>query len=82
MCKIMEKIVCNALVYHLDFNNVIIDNQHGFRHKRSCETQLLQSVNDWQEALDNGYNIDVIYLDISRAFDTVSHCLLFNKLRT
>ena len=68
-----RKMVCDQLVKFRNFNNILVDNQHGFRAKRSCETQLLQCVNDWSQALDNKNNIDIIFLDISRAFDTVSH---------
>ena len=72
--------VCDQLVKFLNFNNILVDNQHGFRAERSCETQLLQCVNDWNQALDNKNNIDIIFLDISRAFDTVSHVKLMKKL--
>ena len=80
ICKILERLVCDQLVKFLNYNNILVDNQHGFRAKRSCETQLLQCVNDWSLALDNKNNIDIIFLDISRAFDTVSHVKLMKKL--
>ena len=56
-------------------------NQHGFRKKRSCETQLLETVNDLTGALDAGYEADILFLDFSKAFDRVSHnCLLYKLL--
>jgi hypothetical protein len=52
ICKLMEKLVRKRLTKHLDKYDLIIDNQHGFRSKRSCETQLLQSIHDWSEILE------------------------------
>jgi len=39
------------------------------------------ALNDWTSALDQGFSTDVIYFDFSKAFDTVTHDRLFNKLR-
>ena len=47
-------------------------NQHGFRKKRSCETQLLETVNDLTGALDAGYEADILFLDFSKAFDIIA----------
>ena len=55
-------------------------NQHGFRKKRSCETQLLETVNDLTDALDGGYEADILFLDFSKAIDRVSHNCLLCKL--
>ncbi|MES9905973.1 MAG: reverse transcriptase family protein [Sedimenticola sp.] len=79
-CKIMEKIVRNELVDHMERNNFFTKCQHGFRNGFSCVTQLLEVMEDWVEALDNGDDIDVIFLDFSRAFDKISHNLLLMKL--
>jgi len=62
-------------------NNIIIENQHGFREKLSCETQLIQSINDWAQTLDHTGQTDVILLDFSKAFDTVAHNRLLSKLK-
>ena len=56
-------------------------NQHGFRKKQSCETQLLETVNDLTGALDAGYEADILFLDFSKAFNRVSHnCFLYKLL--
>jgi hypothetical protein len=81
ICKIMEKLVRKRLLNHLNKHDLICENQHGFRSKHSCETQLLQSLNDWCEILDKKSSTDVIFLDISRAFDVVSHPHLLYKLQ-
>jgi hypothetical protein len=56
------------------------DFQHGFRKKRSCSTQLLGVFHDIGEALDNGKEADMIYLDFSKAFDSVSDPKLLLKV--
>ena len=55
--------------------------QHGFRKRRSCVTQLLGVLHDVGKALDSGQEADVIYLDFSKAFDSVSHKNLLLKLK-
>ena len=80
ICKILEKIMRKHLIKHLDSIKFLNTNQHGFRHKRSCETQLLATLEDWCNALEKKQNIDIVYLDISRAFDCVPHERLLCKL--
>ena len=54
--------------------------QHGFGRGRSCVTQLLTFLHDLGASLDAGNEIDVIYLDFSKAFDSVPHGKLLHKL--
>ena len=56
-------------------------NQHGFRKKRSCLTQLIDHVDHILKCLNSGEEVDVIYLDYAKAFDKVDHKLLLAKLR-
>lgn len=58
---------------HMESNNLFIKHQHGFRAGHSCVTQLLEVTDEWFEILDRGRNIDCIYLDFRKAFDTVPH---------
>ena len=55
--------------------------QHGFRNHKSCVTQLLEVMNDFTKLIENQENIDCIYLDFRKAFDTVPHLRLMNKLK-
>lgn len=56
--------------------------QHGFLKGLSCTTQLLQVLHELGRALDSGLETDVIYLDFSKAFDSVCHAKLLSKLCT
>ena len=57
-----------------------MESQHGFRGGRSCDTQLVYTVNDLEYNHETGTITDVIILDFSKAFDTVSHRKLLHKL--
>ena len=72
-CKLAEHVILSHVGKHLSRNNIIIENQHGFREKLSCETQLIQAVDDWAHSLDHTGQTDVLLLDFSKAFDTVPH---------
>ncbi|XP_038059549.1 uncharacterized protein LOC119730634 [Patiria miniata] len=76
----MEHIVLSHMAKYLAANNIIIDNQHGFREKLSCETQLIQAVDDWAFNINNKHQTDVLFLDFSMAFDRVAHRKLLHKL--
>ena len=79
-CRIMEKIIRNAIVDHLEVNKFLSQYQHGFRKGRSCVTQLLECIEDWTAAIDDNREIDIIYLDFKAAFDKVPHKRLLKKL--
>ena len=66
---------------HLDLHNILSDNQHGFRKKRSCESQLILTIQDLASGLEDGEQIDAILLDFSKAFDKVPHQRLLLKLQ-
>lgn len=71
--KIMERIIRNALVDHMNSNAFFNKNQHGFTKGKSCVTQLLEFMEDITAAIDQGKDVDVIYLDFAKAFDKVPH---------
>ena len=61
-------------------NNLLSDSQYGFSNKRSCVLQLLEVLEDWNKSVDEGEQVDTIYLDIRKAFDSISHRRLLQKL--
>ncbi|KAK3870886.1 hypothetical protein Pcinc_023912 [Petrolisthes cinctipes] len=67
---------------HFDRQNILTDNQHGFRPKRSCETQLLVTTHDILQSLNDTKirQVDAIVLDFAKAFDKVPHQRLLHKL--
>jgi hypothetical protein len=79
--KMMEHIVVSQIMDHLDSQNILHENQHGFRAKRSCESQLIMTADDIAKHLDNKHQVDMAILDFSKAFDKVSHSRLSEKLR-
>ena len=79
-CKIMEHIVLGHIAKHLAANDIVIDNQHGFRERLSCETQLLEAINDFALNVNNSCQTDILFLDFSKAFDKVSHHKLLHNI--
>ena len=80
-CKLIEHIIFSNIISHFDSNNILTDFQHGFRKKRSCDTQLILTINDLAKGIDKNQQIDAILLDFSKAFDKVSHTRLLQKLQ-
>ena len=80
VCKVLESIVRAHVLEHLKSNNILRDEQHGFRERRSCLTNLLEMMESWTEIIDEGDGIDVAYLDFRKAFDLVSHKHLLYKM--
>ena len=80
-CKVLESIIRDVIVDHMTLGKLYTECQHGFRQHRSCITQLLQVMNYFTNLLDKGENIDIIYLDFRKAFDSVPHERLLIKLQ-
>ena len=79
-CKVLEHVIHSQVMKHLDSHHILSDTQHGFRKRRSCDTQLVITTDDLARGLDNRKQTDIIILDFSKAFDTVPHTRLINKL--
>ena len=80
-CKLCEHIVARAIMQHLEENDLLADQQHGFRKNRSCESQLLLFVDELVRELAKGRQTDVAVMDFSKAFDVVPHKRLLYKLK-
>ena len=81
LCKTMEHIIASNLCKHFNQNNIIYAFQHGFHEKKSCETQLIQLVEDFARGMTSGKQSDLVLLDFSKAFDKVNHLKLLYKLQ-
>ena len=82
LSKVMESIVADDIMHFLEQHKIIAPEQHGFRQRRSCTSNLLIARNSWTEAVDKRIGVDVVYLDFSKAFDRVDHHILASKLQT
>ena len=80
-CKIMEHIITSNVMRHASTHNILYHLQHGFRDKRSCETQLLEFQNDIVANMNNVKQTDVIVMDFAKAFDKVGHRRLIEKMK-
>ena len=79
-CKGMERLVNVPLSDHLE-KNVLTNAQHGFRKGRSCQTNLIDFLQQMTKWIDEQRSFDIIYLDFSKAFDKVCHKRLLIKLK-
>ena len=79
-CKLIEHIICKHILTHLEDHKILTDLQHGFRSGISCETQLVTTLQDLAQ-MHNKKGIDIVILDLSKAFDTVPHDGLLSKLK-
>ena len=79
--KLMESMVRDKLVIHMEINNVLSEKQHGFVSNNNCMTNLFICMENWTYMLENGHPIDIIYTDFAKAFDRVPHQRLLQKLK-
>jgi hypothetical protein len=80
-CKLLEHVVHSNVISHLDRHGLLSDKQHGFRKERSCESQLITTIQDLADSLNAGGQVDAILLDFSKAFDKVPHQRLLTKVQ-
>ena len=81
-CKILEALIRDRLMTHLIDERLLHNDQHGFRPRRSCTSQLLEVLEDWSRSIECGESVDALYLDFQKAFDAVPHQRLLSKLES
>ena len=78
--KILERLMCNRLLKFINKNHFFNKHQFGFRDKHSTFMALIILIENLVNAIDNGKCAVGIFLDFQKAFDTVDHCILLDKL--
>ena len=77
----MKTMIREQVIKDMKNNKFFTDRQYGFISGRSTSLQLLNVLDKWTKALDNGNSIDVVYMDYIKTFDTVPHMRFMNKLK-
>jgi len=76
----MERCVYNQLVNYLESNRLLSMRQFGFRKRKSTESATTLFFDEIRRAMDTGQLTGTIFIDLSKAFDTISHSILLSKL--
>ena len=79
--KVFEKEVFQQLHHYLKVNSILSKFQSGFRPLHSTVSALIQMCDDWSDNMDKGRLTGVVFLDIRKAFDSVDHSILLEKVQ-
>ena len=80
IAKVLERIIYNHLYDYLQTNKLLSKFQSEFRRFHSTATSLLDATMEWLTNMDSSKINSVVFLDLSKAFDTVDHSILLRKL--
>ena len=78
--RLFEKLIADQLYQYRNENNIFSSNESGFRQLHSTLTCLLKNTDDWYSGLDLGKLVGLVFIDLKKAFDTVNHDILCQKL--
>ena len=70
------------IINYIETNNILSNEQYGFRQGRSCMSQLINHYENLISILEENENADALYLDMSKAFDRVDHSILLMKMKS
>ena len=82
LSKLLESLITPQIVNHIKANHLACKEQHGFSKGKSTTTNLLEALNIWSEAVMHGIPVDILFLDYSKAFDTVPHRRLVKQVES
>jgi hypothetical protein len=80
--KILEKAVHHQLLHYLEFDKLLSKNQFGYRKRRSTELATILLTDSIRKCVDNGDLVVALFIDLFKAFDTLSHTVLPLKLKS
>ena len=78
--KLLEKIIYARTYNFLDQKKILYNTQYGFHKKHSCEHAVTELTGEICKGLENGKHILAMYIDLSKAFDTIKHEVLYKKM--
>ena len=78
--KLLERLVYNRVISHINDNKLLYEYQFGFQKGKSTHLAIMMLVDKITEAFDQGENVVGVFLDFSKAFDTVDHNILLQKM--
>ena len=78
--KIIERIIHDRIMFHVERNNLLENNQGGFRKNHSTMDTIAKFTNDIFEGINNREITTAVFIDLAKAFDTVNHTILLKKL--
>ena len=81
-CKVVEHIIHSHLMNFFVYHNILTGYQHGFRKKRSCESQVITTIQDLAIGIEFNTKIDAVLLDFSKAFDKWTRSVLSTRTRS
>jgi hypothetical protein len=80
LARVLERAIASQLYRYCDAKEVIPSQQFGFRRNSSCEMALLAALDSWIGSVDAEKYVGALLIDLSKAFDSVSHPLLLEEL--
>ena len=82
LSKLIEKQVHDSFDEYLNHYKLLYTCQSGFRKQHSCATALINTIDKWLKALNDGELVGVIMVDYAKAFDMVPHEIILKKNKT
>ena len=80
LSKVLERVVFNCVMKHVEKHNIVFPRQFGFRKKHSTIDAIMNLVGETLKAFDNNMMVMSVFIDLKKAFDTVSHKVILSKL--
>ena len=78
--KILEKFIHKQTATYLEGHSLLTDKQNGFRARRGTQDTVIKLAKDNFESLNNGDYMGAVYIDYRKAFDTINHAKLLEKM--